>query len=174
MQLCLQHYLIFLPPLPSMKIEPQPAKEQLLVVIQTIMPESSLRLGDMCLVFCVAPFIVKGSQNYPHWLPQDSASVLAWSWGMQKRHLFWSQTVANSAIAGSPAAGLIPLPLLHWTPLVADREPQLKLSSKICPPSLCHPTVKLCIHVTLRGPESCCLQYRNTGLERTSRVTTRY
>lgn len=66
MQLCLQHCLIFLPPLPSTKIEPQPAKEQLLVVIQTIMPESSLRLRDTSLVFCIALFIVKGSQNYPH------------------------------------------------------------------------------------------------------------
>lgn len=66
MQLSLQHYLIFLPPLPSMKIEPQPAKEQLLVVIQTIMPESSLRLGEVCLVFCVVPFVVKGLQNCPH------------------------------------------------------------------------------------------------------------
>jgi len=49
-----------------MKIEPQPAKEQLLVVIQTIMPESSLRLGEVCLVFCMAPFVVKGLQNCPH------------------------------------------------------------------------------------------------------------
>lgn len=137
MQLCLQHYLIFLPPLPSMKIEPQPAKEQLLVVIQTIMPESSLRLGDTSLVFCIALFIVKGSQNYPHWL---CPRTLPQCWGMQKRHLFWSQTAVSSAIAMSPAAGLRALPLLHPAPSVADRECQLKLSAKICSHCLCHHT----------------------------------
>lgn len=79
-----------------MKIEPQPAKKKLLVVIQNIMPKSSLWLGDMCLVFWTVLSVFKGSQNRPHSLPQDCASEL----GNAKEGLGLEQSADSRAVLG--------------------------------------------------------------------------
>lgn len=161
MQLSLQHYLIFLPPLPSMKIEPQPEKEQLLVVIQTIMPESSLRLGEVCLVFCTAPFIVKGLQNCPHLLCPGILPLLARS-GECRGIIHCEASPQPCAPAGSPAAGL---PVL---PLVAGSKPRSKLSLKPIP-FLRHHALG---SVTMSHCMACTPAAFTAGLEKISWVTT--
>jgi len=161
MQLCLQHYLIFLPPLPSTKIEPQPAKEQLLVVIQTIMPESSLRLGDMRLVFCIAPFVVKSSQNYPHWLCPRTLPQCWRGVGACRRGIC-SEGKLQPTELGHQQRGWEHCPTALST-LRGRRGISPEAVFRNLFPLSMLPHGKLSIHVMLHGPESCCLQWGMQG-----------
>lgn len=93
MQLCLQHYLIFLLPFPSMKIEPQPAEKKLPVVIQNTMPAAGRYVwfsGQCFLCLKVHKTVLTA---YPRTVPQ--------SWAIQKGDWVWSKVQAAGQSWGS-------------------------------------------------------------------------